>query len=212
MISDQDLHIRQSLDLLAQQDDAVKEGLRAYGYPRDRSMPASFETLAKIIVGQQISRIVATSIWQKMAQADCTTAPVIATMTPQMMQRHGLSLRKSEYIIGLAHAIVSGKVNLTELATLEPSEVRTQLVALRGIGNWTADNFRLFALGDMDAWPGNDIALQEGMRRLKTLHERPNAAMMDELAESWRPYRGAGALFLWHLYAIEVRKATPSDI
>ena len=64
----------------------------------------------------------------------------------------------------------------------------------------------------MDAWPVKDVALQEAMRILKSLNTRPDADMMEQLGEDWRPYRGACALVLWHLYAIEVRKATVADI
>ena len=105
-----------------------------------------------------------------------------------------------------------GSLNLAQLPDLTGDEVQARLTALRGIGAWTADNYRLFALGDMDAWPGNDMALQEGMKRLKTMAYRPDLKEMNKLAAGWSPYRGAGALFLWHLYAAEVRGATPSDI
>ena len=95
---------------------------------------------------------------------------------------------------------------------MDGQAVQDRLVQIRGIGAWTADNFRLFALGDMNAWPVNDIALQEGMKRLKHLSHRPKAPEMETLGEAWRPYRGAGALVLWHLYGILVRKAAISDI
>jgi DNA-3-methyladenine glycosylase II len=64
----------------------------------------------------------------------------------------------------------------------------------------------------MDAWPINDIALQEGMKLLKSLESRPTASELEVIAEHWRPYRGAGALVLWHLYGILVRKVTVADI
>ena len=64
----------------------------------------------------------------------------------------------------------------------------------------------------MDAWPVKDVALQEAMRILKSLETRPSAEEMETRGEHWRPYRGAGALVLWHLYAIEVRKVTVADI
>ena len=124
----------------------------------------------------------------------------------------GLSRRKAEYMIGIAEEITSGRLNIRELASLPGEDVQARLVAIRGIGAWTADNFRLFALADMDAWPVNDVALQEAMRRLKSLERRPTAAEMQDLGEGWRPYRGAGALILWHLYGIEVRKSSVADI
>ena len=204
--------ITTALDRLALQDDDIARGLAAYGYPPSRSMPQSYESLAKIIIGQQISRAAATSIWDKLASAGWITAEIVASLNVSEMQTKGLSLRKSEYLMTLAQEIASGALSLEALGNITGDEVQDRLVALRGIGKWTADNYRLFALHDVDAWPGNDIALQEAMKRLKRLNQRPDMKQMDILAEAWIPYRGAGAHFLWHLYAIEVRNATPSSI
>ena len=123
-----------------------------------------------------------------------------------------MSRRKAEYLIGIADEIISGRLDIAALAEMSGPEVQKRLVTIRGIGAWTADNFRLFALADMDAWPVKDVALQEAMRILKSLNKRPDHDAMEVLGESWRPYRGAGALVLWHLYAIEVRNATVADI
>ena len=207
-----DTAITAALDKLALRDDDVAKGLAAYGYPPSRSMPQSYESLAKIIIGQQISRAAATSIWDRLSQAGWVTAETVAARSVQEMQTKGLSLRKSEYLITLARKIASGALSLQSLNDMTGDEVQARLVALRGIGKWTADNYRLFALGDVDAWPANDIALQEGMKRLKRLNQRPDMTQMEMLGEGWRPYRGAGAHFLWHLYAIEVRNASPSAI
>ena len=124
----------------------------------------------------------------------------------------GLSRRKAEYLIGIADEIASGRLDISSLADMKGEDVQKRLVAIRGVGAWTADNFRLFALADMDAWPVKDVALQEAMRILKSLDTRPTAEEMETLGEAWRPWRGAGALVLWHLYAVEVRKATVADI
>ena len=204
--------IKEALQQLARQDDDIARALNAYGYPRDRRMTQSFESLAKIIIGQQISRIVATNIWNRLDEAGWTSASAISRLDCAALKIKGLSLRKAEYIKGLAIAIEDGSLNLAQLPDLTGDDVQARLTALRGIGAWTADNYRLFALGDMDAWPGNDMALQEGMKRLKNMAYRPDLKEMTKLAESWSPYRGAGALLLWHLYAAEVRSATPSEI
>ena len=90
--------------------------------------------------------------------------------------------------------------------------MKERLISIRGVGAWTADNYRLFALGDMDAWPANDIALQGGMKIIKSLGDRPNREEMESLGENWRPYRGAGALLLWHVYGVVVKKADFSNI
>lgn len=201
-----------ALDALAARDADIARILAAYGPPPDRSLPASYDTLARAIVGQQVSRAAAAAILGKMRAQDLTSIENVARMTPDRMMTAGLSRRKAEYLIGLADEIVSGRLDLASLATMPGDAVQQRLVRLRGVGAWTADNFRLFALADMDAWPANDVALQEAMRRLKSLPTRPAPAAMEELAQPWRPYRGAGALVLWHLYAIEVRKVTVADI
>jgi DNA-3-methyladenine glycosylase II len=133
-------------------------------------------------------------------------------MSVDRVMQAGLSRRKAEYLIGIADEVTSGRLDLGALHQLSGNDVQKRLIEIRGIGAWTADNFRLFALGDMDAWPVNDLALQEGMKRLKGLDERPNGKQMEQLGASWRPYRGAGALMLWHIYGILVRRATIGDI
>jgi DNA-3-methyladenine glycosylase II len=201
-----------ALDKLAAIDADIANALSRFGPPPDRSLPASFETLARSIIGQQISRAAASAIWTRMRDQDQSSAPIIAAKQPDDLMPFGLSRRKAEYLIGIADEIQSGRLDLAALAEMSSQDVQKRLVEIRGIGAWTADNFRLFALGDMDAWPANDIALQEGMKRLKSLDERPNGKMLEKLGEAWRPYRGAGALMLWHIYGILVRKATIDEI
>ena len=201
-----------ALDKLAAIDVDIAAALSHFGPPPDRSLPASFETLARSIIGQQISRAAASAIWTRMRDQDQSSAPIIAAKQPDDLMPFGLSRRKAEYLIGIADEIQSGRLDLAALAEMSSQDVQKRLVEIRGIGAWTADNFRLFALGDMDAWPANDIALQEGMKRLKSLDERPNGKMLETLGEAWRPYRGAGALMLWHIYGILVRQATIDEI
>ena len=201
-----------ALDKLAAIDADIAAALSRFGPPPDRSLPASFETLARSIIGQQISRAAASAIWTRMRDQDHSNAPFIASKQPDDLMPFGLSRRKAEYLIGIADEIKSGRLDLAALAKMSGEDVQKRLVEIRGIGAWTADNFRLFALGDMDAWPANDIALQEGMKRLKSLDERPNGKMLEKLGEAWRPYRGAGALMLWHIYGILVRQATIDEI
>ena len=201
-----------ALDQLAAIDADIAAALSRFGPPPDRSLPASFETLARSIIGQQISRAAASAIWTRMRDQDHNSVPIIASKQPDDLMPFGLSRRKAEYLIGIADEIQSGRLDLAALAKMSGEDVQKRLVEIRGIGAWTADNFRLFALGDMDAWPANDIALQEGMKRLKSLDERPNGKMLETLGEAWRPHRGAGAMMLWHIYGILVRKTTIDEI
>ena len=201
-----------ALDALGARDPDIARALSRYGPPPDRSLPAGFETLARAIVGQQVSRAAASAIWQKMAARNVTEMQHVASAGIAQMMAAGLSRRKAEYLIGIADEITSGRLDIAALSEMSGEDVQKRLVAIRGVGAWTADNFRLFALADMDAWPVKDVALQEAMRILKSLKARPSAEEMERLGESWRPYRGAGALVLWHLYAVEARKVTVADI
>ena len=201
-----------ALAALGKLDPDIARILDSHGPPPDRSLPANFDTLSRAIVGQQVSRAAASSIWQRMEDAGFIDAAFCSTATPELLMSAGLSRRKAEYLSGIADEIVSGRLDIAALAKMPGESVQKQLVEIRGIGAWTADNFRLFALADMDAWPVKDVALQEAMRILKSLNTRPDADMMVALGEGWRPYRGAGALMLWHLYAIEVRNASVADI
>lgn len=201
-----------ALAALAALDPDIERALDRYGPPPDRSLPATFETLARAIVGQQVSRASASAIWRRMETHGFLDMVLVAQSTPDTLMGAGLSRRKAEYLIGIASEITSGRLDIDTLGTLPGDTVQKRLVQIRGIGAWTADNFRLFALADMDAWPANDVALQEAMRRLKSLDIRPKTSEMEQLGEAWRPYRGAGALVLWHLYGIEVRKTSVADI
>ena len=201
-----------ALDQLAAIDPDIAAALTRFGPPPDRSLPASFETLARSILGQQISRAAASAIWARMSDQNCSKASVIAMKLPDDIIPLGLSRRKAEYMIGIANEVESGTLNLSELENMTGNDVQKRLIEIRGIGSWTADNFRLFALGDMDAWPANDLALQEGMKRLKGFKERPSGKELYALGDAWRPFRGAGALMLWHIYGILVRKATIDEI
>ena len=189
-----------ALDQLARLDPDIAMARECYGAPPDRSLPASFETLARAVIGQQISRAAASAIWTRMKDQNTASASSIAGMTVDQLMPLGLSRRKAEYLIGIADELNTGRLDLDALAKLYGEQVQARLVQIRGIGAWTADNFRLFALGDMDAWPFDDLALQEGMKRLKNLPERPDGKAMIQLGDSWRPVRGAGALMLWHIY------------
>ena len=201
-----------ALDELAALDADIAAAITQYGPPPDRSLPANFDTLARSVIGQQISRSAASAIWQRMQDQKLSTADTIASMSPAALMPVGLSQRKAEYLIGIANEVTSGQLDFDALQHLSGDAVQARLIKIRGIGAWTADNFRLFALGDMDAWPVNDLALQEGMKRLKNLQERPTGKQMEQLGASWQPYRGAGALVLWHIYGILVRRATIGDI
>ena len=198
-----------ALKALDNLDTDFKAARVQWGNPPNRFTPSGFAALVRIILGQQISRAVANILWGRFVEQNWQEAQALAALDYKVLQDIGLSRRKAEYIIDLARAEAQGKLNLTELEQ-QPADIFAQtLISYRGVGGWTVSNYRLFCLADLNAWPGNDLALMEAVKRLKNLSERPSHAEMDTLAQSWAPYRGAAALMLWHLYACLVRDSRP---
>src|SRR5262249_40913319 len=110
----------------------------------------------------------------------------------------------------IGKAISRGHIDLDAVATMEADQAHAALMALHGIGPWTADIYLLFCLGNADAWPAGDLALQEAARIAFNLRKRPDAKAMVKLAEGWRPWRGVAAHLLWSYYhAVKRREGAP---
>ena len=112
----------------------------------------------------------------------------------------GLSRQKQGYARSLAELVVSGALPLDALPE-DDEEAIAYLTKVKGIGRWSAEIYLLFAEGRADIWPAGDLAVQEGVKRILLLEERPTEKPTRELAENWRPHRGAAAIFTWHYYA-----------
>jgi DNA-3-methyladenine glycosylase II len=102
--------------------------------------------------------------------------------------------------VGVAEQESTGQFNFDDLETMSDEEARKSLEEMKGIGSWTADCYLMACLGRQDIWPVGDIGLQEGVRRLKDLKERPNVEDMTCLAREWRPFRSVAANLLWADY------------
>ena len=112
----------------------------------------------------------------------------------------GLSRAKIRTLKAVAGEIVAGRLDFGAVAAMDADAAHAALTGLHGIGPWTADVYLLFCLGNADAWPGGDLAVQEAVRAGLGLPHRPSAKEMTLLAEPWRPYRGAAAHLWWAYY------------
>ena len=112
----------------------------------------------------------------------------------------GLTFAKARACLAIAGMIVDGSFDLEEVAGLDDEPAREALIALPGVGPWTAELYLLTCLGRTDAWPGGDVALRSAARDVFALPERPDAAGMEVLAEPWRPWRAVAARLLWSYY------------
>ena len=193
--------LKRHLDAIASRDADVAAGLEAVGYPAPRVRPAGFETFLNIIVSQQISTEAARTISARVADLlPQMNAVGLLACSEKQLRAAGLSGRKVEYAVGMAEAIVSGEFDVDGLDTLDDESAITQIVNLRGFGRWSAEIYLMFSLGRRDVFPADDLALQLALQRLKNLPDRPTPKQAREVTETWKPYRSAASLFLWHFY------------
>lgn len=163
-----------------------------------RRRPDGFEAIAHAIVGQQISVAAADAIWARMGAAGLLTADGIATADEDALRAAGLSRPKARYLKG----IVAAGLDWDGLRALPDDQAIAALVALPGIGVWTAEIYLKFALGRADAFAAGDLALQEAARAMYGLDARPGPAALRAMAEPWRPWRAVAARGLWAYYRL----------
>jgi DNA-3-methyladenine glycosylase II len=171
--------------------------------PGSRRTAAGFATIARIIGDQQVSTAAGRAIFARLETA-CggeVTPERVHALGESGLRGCGQSGQKARYILGVADAILEDRLDLVALEAADDDTVRKALTGLKGVGNWTADIYMLFAMGRADVWPAADLALQHGIRLLHGRRVKPDLKAMIELAEAWRPYRSGAAVLLWHYYA-----------
>ena len=164
-------------------------------WPLRRHDPG-FAALLDAIIGQQVSTAAAGAIAARMQAAGLWDEAAIAASDEDALRAAGLSRPKARYALALARA----GMDWQGLADLPDAEVIARLVALPGIGPWTAEIYAMFALGRPDVLAAGDLALQEAARALFDLPSRPDAGELRILAEPWSPWRAVAARGLWAYY------------
>lgn len=186
----------------------MREAMDRCGRPKSRKREPGFPTLVRIIVDQQVSVQAGAAIWAKLVSNIVEVRPeIVVRVGIPVLRESGLSGAKAKYVLGIAEAIVAGELNLDGLVRCREVTVRERLTALKGIGDWTADIYLMFALGRPDIWPVGDIAIRAAAGHMMGLPERPDAPTVMEIGEAWRPYRTVAAVMLWHYY-----KRTPGKM
>nr|WP_199799620.1 DNA-3-methyladenine glycosylase 2 family protein [Porphyrobacter sp. SLTP] len=194
--------LRDDLDALALREPQLAAALERVGYPEARVREAGFATMLRTIIGQQVSVASAASVWNKLEAelgADFTPACLLSRDF-DALRACGLSRQKQGYARSLCELTQSGELDLHNLPA-DDEEAIALLTRIKGIGRWSAEIYLLFAEGRPDIWPAGDLAVQEGVKRLLDLEERPGENVTRKLAEPWSPQRGSMAIFTWHFYA-----------
>jgi DNA-3-methyladenine glycosylase II len=184
---------------LARREPAFAEVMERYGVPEPRSSEPGAQTLLRTIVGQQVSVAAARAMWGKL-EAAFGTPPDLAKLlaaTDEEMRAAGMSRQKAGYIRSLAELVLSGELDLAALPA-DDEEAIALLTKIKGIGRWSAEIYLLFAEGRGDIWPAGDLAVQLEIGKLFGLGDKPSEKAVREIAERWRPHRGAAAILAWH--------------
>ena len=180
------------------------------GSPPLRRQEPGFPGLARIVVGQQLSVQSARAIWERCQQKLQPMSPDrVARARETTLRAAGLSAPKIKTLKAVSGAVLAGDLDLAPDAYGGCDEtMREALIAVPGIGPWTADIYLMFSLGRPDAFAPGDLALQIGAQYAFDLAERPSPVELEAMAEAWRPWRSVAARLLWQYYAY--RKAQKS--
>jgi len=157
-----------------------------------------FMTLARAIVGQQISVKAAQSVWDRFARCvgEVTPQSVLLRERP-LLRACGLSDRKTEYIADLAQHFANGSIHVHRWPQMSDEEIIAELVEVRGIGRWTAEMFLIFNLLRPDVYPLDDLGLQKGVRVAYFRGRKVALSTLRRLGERWRPWRSVATWYLW---------------
>ena len=185
---------------LATRDLQLGSIIRSYQGEGLRLRGKGFQTLARAIVGQQISVKAADSIWRKLRAAVVhVTAKRIAQTPPDVLRACGLSNAKVLYMQSLATHFLANRKQIKKWPLMDDEAIIQELVAIKGIGRWTAEMFLIFGLGRPDVFPIDDLGLIKGIYRHYNQGVTMTKAELMLVGESWRPYRSLGTWYMWRV-------------
>ncbi|BDA86163.1 DNA-3-methyladenine glycosidase [Aureimonas sp. SA4125] len=178
-----------------------------------RATPGGLRGLIGMVVGQQVSRASAVAILTRLGAAmDLDDPRSILAATDADFRFAGMSRVKERTALALAEACLDGRLDFARITELSPDAAIGELIALPGIGPWTAECFLLFSAGHPDIFPAGDLALQIAVAHGLGLAERPKPKPLVALARDWAPHRSAAARLFWGYYAVLTRRdAAPVD-
>ena len=180
------------------------------GAPRFRRRRNGFETLLHIILEQQVSIDAAAAMFRRLNEVSRPLSPAsFLTLDDATLRTCGFSRQKASYGRGLAEKVASGALDFAWLAAADDEEALAALVALKGIGRWSAEIYLIFALGRDDVWPAADLGLQFGVAAELGLGDRLGERELREIGGRWRPWRTIAACLFWQSYLHARKRAAP---
>jgi DNA-3-methyladenine glycosylase II len=201
-IIETDACVVEGMDWLAARCPKMKVAYGLTGPLPLRRKPDGFAELLSAIVGQQVSIASAAAIWGRMKDAGMTTPDACRAASEDQLRAIGLSRQKIRY----THELAKAGIDFDALRDMSTDRVIKTLVAVPGIGPWTAEVYTMFSLGRADVFAPGDLALQEAARILYDLPERPKEKAFRVMAQEWTPWRSVAARLLWAYYRVSKNK------
>ena len=190
---------QKEIEYLKSKDKKLGAAIDKIGMIKREINPEPFTALVSSIVSQQISKKAAETVWNRLCSLlGNITEESIAQMTLSEIQGCGMTVRKAEYIKGIAHAAIIGEINFRTLHTLTDEEIIKKLSALNGVGIWTAEMLLIFSLCRPDVVSYGDLAIRRGMMRLYGLIDLPKEKF-NKYRKIYSPYGSVASLYLWEL-------------
>jgi len=190
--------MQQAIDYLSEKDTIFKLIIDKYGIPEIPKRPQGFETLVLLILEQQVSINSAKACFLKLkGKATVFEPQELFSLSEEEFRTVGVSRQKTTYIKALSHAIINRDIDLETLSTKSSQEVRSELIKIKGIGNWTIDVYLMFCLQSPDIIPLGDIAVVNTIKELLDIHTKEE---MEIYTQIWMPHRSIATFFLWHYY------------
>jgi DNA-3-methyladenine glycosylase II len=188
---------------LAAQDIDFQRIIDNHGIPTMWTREPTYATLVHIILEQQVSIMAAKACFEKLKLKVGEVVPeYVLLLTDEEMKNCGFSRQKMNYARILGHEILRGSLVLENLQHLDNEQVRSEIKRIKGLGDWSADIYLMFALQRSDLFPIGDLALVNGLKTVKNLpKDTPKEALL-ELAEAWRPHRTIATFLVWHDYIV----------
>jgi DNA-3-methyladenine glycosylase II len=187
---------------LKRNDRVMKRLIPRFGEARLQSRGDAFTTLSRSVVGQQISVKAAQSVWTRFAalvnpEGGPLMPHAVTELDVPILRSAGLSARKAEYLLDLASHFAGGQVHVSQWDAMADEAIIDELVAIRGIGRWTAEMFLIFHLMRPDVLPLDDLGLIKGISLNYFSGEPVSRAEAREVAEAWAPFRSVATWYLW---------------
>lgn len=196
------------LDALTRQVPELAPMRETVGEVMPRVNPKGFAGMAKVICGQQLSVQSAAAIWSRFEAIPGALEPqTYLSLSEEQVRGAGFSLGKFLSLRAVAEAVVAGELNFAEVDALPAEEAIARLVALKGIGPWTAEVYLLFCAAHPDVFPAGDLALLKAAHHGLGLEARPSIKEMIVMAQPWSPHRSAAALLFWRFFAAMKNRA-----